>query len=111
MKVCSDCLQIAGMLRSGASDSALGDEIVPIVNARFLTGHKDIPRQVVQSARGVLNSPGDALKPFKYGKGADTISSSSKAPSLLLRCYSRSLMGWASLQSSTGYICMCLDWG
>ena len=62
------------MLRSGASDSALGNEIVPIVNARFLTGHKDIPRQVVQCARGVLNSPGDALKPFKYGKGADITS-------------------------------------
>ena len=76
-------MQIEKMLKSGASDSALSDEIVPIVNARFLTGHKDIPRQVVQCARGVLNSPGDALKPFKYGQGADITSSSSKAVSPL----------------------------
>lgn len=43
---------------------------MPIVNSRFLQGHKDISSEVVQDARRVLNSPTDALRPGYYAKGA-----------------------------------------
>ena len=64
------CLQVAELLKSGASDEALAEAMVPIINSRFLQGHKPIPGSIAQDAKAMLNSPVDMLKPGAYEKGA-----------------------------------------
>ena len=63
-------VQVTELLKSGASDGALADAMVPIINSRFLQGHKAIPSHVVQDARAMLDNPVNILKPGAYGKGA-----------------------------------------
>jgi hypothetical protein len=54
-------LQIAALLKAGADDTALAAAAVPMVCSRLIGG-KDIPRDVVVSARSVLNGPKDLLR-------------------------------------------------
>ena len=63
-------VQVTELLKSGASDGALADAMVPIINSRFLQGHKAISSHVVQDARATLDNPVNIVKPGAYGKGA-----------------------------------------
>ena len=64
------CWQVAELLKSGASDEALAEAMVPLINSRFLQGHKPIPSNIARDAKAMLKSPADILKPGVYGKGA-----------------------------------------
>ena len=57
--------QIAALLKAGADDTALAAAVVPMVCSRLIGG-KDIPQEVVVSARSVLNGPKDLLR-YKAG--------------------------------------------
>lgn len=61
---------MAELLKSGASDEALAEAMVPIINCRFLQGHTPIPGNIAQDAKRMLVSPVDILKPGVYEKGA-----------------------------------------
>ena len=59
-------LQIASLLRAGASDDALAAAWVPLVCSRLIAGG-DVPPDVTKAARSCLNTPADILR---YNAGA-----------------------------------------
>ena len=76
-------VQIAKLLRSGASDDTLAAAWVPLVCSRLVAGG-DVPPNVTKAARACLNTPADILR---YNAGAAEVCLPRGAASRLLPCH------------------------
>lgn len=59
-----DVKKIAQLLKTNASDEALAQEMVQVVNRRFFG--EEIPQHITKAAKDTLQSIGESLLPWKY---------------------------------------------
>ncbi|HBB35215.1 MAG TPA: hypothetical protein DDZ80_13655 [Cyanobacteria bacterium UBA8803] len=62
----ADVKTIAELLQANATDEVLAHAMVQIVNQRFF--EEEIPLSITQAAKHTLQSPGEAILPWKYSQ-------------------------------------------